>query len=62
MTIRLTEEHGIYDYPLGDVTLHLHAAARQSEDEEPTVTITATAPVTVELHYGNKIKTLKIEP
>lgn len=60
--IRLTEEHGIRDYPLGDTILNLHCAARQSEDEEPTVTITASSPVTVELHYGNTVKTLTVTP
>ncbi|MDR1192132.1 MAG: hypothetical protein LBK60_10825 [Verrucomicrobiales bacterium] len=46
--VRLTEAHGVRNYPFGaDITLSLSASARAGEREEPRVTINASRPVKV---------------
>ena len=59
--VNLTEEHGVKDYPLGDVTLDLVCRARASREEEPVIEFSATAPVTIEVHFGDRVKILKSE-
>lgn len=56
--IRLTEAHGVAQYPLGDsLSLNLACAARATIDEEPIVTVSANAACTVEVHWpgGQKL-------
>ena len=60
--VNLTEEHGVRDYPLGEATVDLICHERASRDEEPTVSITSDHPITVELHYNGKIKTITVNP
>ena len=60
--VNLTEEHGVRDYPLGEATVDLICHERASFDEEPTVSITSDHPITVELHYNGKIKTVTVNP
>ena len=47
--VRLTEKHGILQYPFAGGTLALCCEARASEGEEPQVTVTGDVPVTVEV-------------
>ena len=59
--VNLTEEHGVKDYPLGDLTVNLLCKARASSDDEPEIEFSSTAPITLEIHYGDKVKILKSE-
>ena len=60
--IRLTEEHGVRRYPLGDATLTLHCAARADEKEKPAVTICSDRPLTVELRWAGGCEVRQAEP
>ena len=51
--VRLTQEHGVVDYPFGDRAVTLRCAARERQDQEPQVTIEADFPVEVEIRWGN---------
>ncbi len=56
--VRLIDEIGVDNYPLGPNTmLSLHCAARQSESDEPVINIQSTHPVEVEIRWkgGRKI-------
>lgn len=55
--IRLTDEFGLDNYPLGPkASLNLRCAQRASQDEEPKVEVTSTHPVEVTVcwHGGSK--------
>ena len=54
--VRLTEEHGVKNYPLGDLSVDLICQERASEDEEPTVTAICEKPIEIEVRFGNKSK------
>ena len=58
--VRLTEEHGIVDYPFGEEPITLRCEARASLDEEPVITVEASCPIEVEIvwHGGRKVLTL----
>lgn len=48
--IRLTEKHGVKNYPFGpDTTLNLSVATRASENEKPRVVITTNKPIRVKI-------------
>lgn len=51
--VRLTEEHGIVDYPFGDQPITLRCQARSSTDEEPVITVEADCPLDIEVIWGN---------
>ncbi len=53
------EKHGILQYPFKNASVDLLCASRASLDDEPEITVTSTLPVTVEVHWGNKVKTIK---
>lgn len=53
--VRLTEEHGVADYPFGDHAISLHCAERASQQEKPVITIQADCPVAVEVRWAGKI-------
>ena len=57
--VNRTERHGVMQYPLGNTDVDLICEARNSEDEEPNVSVKATGPVTVEIHWGKNVKTIK---
>lgn len=56
--INRTERHGVSNYPLGEATVELICQARKSADEEPSVEIHSTSPITVEIHWAGKVKTI----
>ena len=58
--VRLTEEHGVKNYPLGDLSVDLICQERASEDEEPTVTAICEKPIEIEVRFGNKSKIITI--
>lgn len=58
--VRLTDEFGIENYPLGPTaTLSLHCAARKSAREEPRVRIESSEPVEVEVRWATGRKVLR---
>ncbi len=56
--VNLTDRHGVEQYPLGDLTVDLICEARASQEEEPQITVKCDAPVTVEVHWNGKVKTV----
>ena len=56
--INRLERHGIEKYPLGDATVDLICEARTSADEEPVIHITSDRPVTVNIEWNGKVKTI----
>lgn len=61
--IRLTEAHGVQDYPFGpDTTLDLAVAVRAAATDEPVVTIRANRPVKIEIHWPGGTRTLLVAP
>lgn len=52
-TVRLTESHGIIDYPFGEHPITLRCGARSSVEDEPVITIDSPIPLTVEVQWGN---------
>lgn len=59
--IRLTEAHGVKDYPLGnDTTLQLSASARASASEAPVVQISSNRDVRVELRWPGGSRTVDV--
>jgi hypothetical protein len=59
--VRLLEEHGVKNYPLGDLSVDLLCKERASEDEEPTVTAICEKPIEIEVRFGDKSKTVTAE-
>ena len=57
--VRLLEEHGIRNYPLGNLSVDLICAERTSEDDEPVVTALCEKPIEIEVRYGNKSKIIR---
>ena len=55
--VRLTEAHGILNYPFGDTPIDLRCESRASVTEEPVITIIAPCPVEAEIVWegGRKI-------
>jgi len=51
--VRLTEEHGVADYPFGDHAVTLHCDARASKDQEPVIRIEADCAIEVEIRWGD---------
>lgn len=62
--VRLTEAHGVKNYPIGrDTALDLRAEARAKDTDEPRVTITANRPVRVELRWpGGGRREIQVNP
>ncbi len=58
--VRLTEEHGVRQYPLGDATLDLICRARASEDEEPEIEAVSDRPVTLKVRWKGGEKLLSL--
>ena len=54
--VRLTEKHGVKNYPLGDLSVDLLCEERRGEEDEPFVTAVCNELVEVEIRYGNKTK------
>lgn len=57
--IRLTEKHGVKNYPLNDLSLDLICEERQSENEEPIVTALCEEPIEIEIRYSGKTKVIR---
>ena len=55
--VRLTDAHGIVDYPFGTVPICLRCEARTSVKEEPVVTIESACPIEAEILWegGRKV-------
>ncbi len=55
--VRLTDTHGINDYPFGDVPISLRCESRASVYEEPVITIDAACPIEAEIIWegGKKL-------
>ena len=58
--VRLTEAHGIVDYPFGDTPITLKCEERSSQDEEPVITIEADCPIEVEVLWQGGSKTILV--
>ena len=59
--VRLTDAHGIVDYPFGDTPITLRCEARASLEEEPVITVESAVPAEVEIIWGEgKRKTITI--
>jgi hypothetical protein len=58
--VRLTDAHGIADYPFGDTPITLRCEERASAAEEPVITIDAPCPIEVEVIWegGSKVITV----
>lgn len=56
--VRLTEAHGIVDYPFGDTPINLHCEARASANDEPVITVEADCPIEVEIIWEGGSKTI----
>ncbi len=58
--VRLTERHGVRQYPLGDAALSLLCEARESEEEEPVIRASSDRPVTLKVRWrgGEKLISL----
>ena len=58
--IRLLDEIGVDNYPLGpNAVLNLHCAARGSQTEEPIVSIKSSEPVEVEIRWSSGRKVVR---
>ena len=57
--IRLLEEHGVKNYPLGDLSVDLVCGGRTSENDEPIITALCEKPIEIEIRYGDKVKTIR---
>jgi hypothetical protein len=61
--IRLLDEHGVDNYPLGpSVSLNLHCEQRSNPGEEPNVTIAANEQVEVEVRWQGGSKLIQTYP
>ena len=60
--VRLTEAHGIVDYPFGDIPITLRCAARSTSTEEPVVTISAPCPIEADILWEGGHKTITATP
>ena len=56
--VNLTDRHGVEQYPLGDLLVDLICEARTSTEEEPQITVKCAEPITVEVHWNGKVKTV----
>jgi hypothetical protein len=54
--VRLTEEHGVKNYPLGELSVNLICHERENENEEPIITAICEKPIEIEVRFGNKSK------
>ena len=54
--VRLTEEHGVKNYPLGDLSVDLICQERTSPDEEPIVTAVCEKAIKIEVRWKNGSK------
>ena len=55
--VRLTEAHGIADYPFGDEPVTLRCEKRASAKDEPVVTVQSKRPIELEIIWegGKKV-------
>ena len=59
--IRLTDEFGVTNYPVGvSNVMSLHCPARSSEKDEPKVEISASEPVEVEIRWTGGSRVIKV--
>lgn len=56
--VRLTEAHGIVDYPFGDNPITLRCEERASAVDEPVITVEADCPIEVEIFWAGGSKTI----
>ena len=57
--VNLTEEHGVKDYPLGSARVDLLCKKRNAKEEEPMITVHSSERITVEVHYGERVKIIE---
>lgn len=57
--VRLTDAHGIVDYPFGDIPVTLRCEERTSTDEEPVITIEAPCPIEAEIIWEGGRKMIR---
>lgn len=57
--VKLTEKHGIKQYPFGDATVELICEARSSENDEPSITVNSDKPVKVIVEWKNGTKIIE---
>ena len=60
--IRLTEKHGVENYPLGKASLDLLCEKRENTEEEPVITAYCNEPIEIEVRYAGKSKIIKATP
>jgi hypothetical protein len=58
--VRLTDAHGIADYPFGDASVNLRCEARATVKDEPAVTIEASCPIEAEIIWEGGSKTIAV--
>jgi Trehalase len=61
--VRLTDAHGVDDYPYGrDTTLSLHAESRERAGDEPRVTVRSNRALRIELRWDGGSRVLDVVP
>lgn len=56
--VNCTERHGILNYPFGTGCIDLLCERRENPDAEPKLTVKTNVPLTLELHWSSRTKTL----
>ncbi|MBQ8288129.1 MAG: hypothetical protein IJX76_05075 [Clostridia bacterium] len=46
---------------MGELTVDLICEARESAEDEPQITVKCAEPITVEVHWGDRVKTVYAE-
>ena len=60
--VRLSEEHGILQYPFGKKgIIHLLCKQRKSVNEEPEITISSNIPIVLKVHWAGGEKIIKVD-
>lgn len=58
--VNRTERHGVKQYPFAGADIDLICEARESAEECPVITVNSPVPVTVEVHWSDKVKILQV--
>ena len=58
--MRLTDAHGIVDYPFGDHPITLRCEERADATAEPVITIEADCPIEAEIIWQGGRKTIRV--
>ena len=58
---KIQHSEGSFSLPLGELTVDLICEARESAEDEPQITVKCAEPITVEVHWGDRVKTVYAE-